>query len=61
MKHKIYNPSKDVQPPKKKMMSESPMQDLISKVGMQYKGLEPSELFSYFTANIINENKLFTR
>lgn len=61
MKHKVNVPARDVQPPKNRIMPETLITDLTFKSGLQFKGLEPSELFSHFTANIINENKVFTR
>lgn len=60
MKDKIYIPGKDVEPAKKKSLVNKPKTD-VSKGEFQYKRIDASELFSHFTANIINEEKVFTR
>ena len=61
MKNKISIPGKDVEPTKKEPLLAKPGTELISKGEFQNKRIDASELFSHFTANIINENKVFTR
>ena len=61
MKDLLNVPARDVQPTKNKSLPVNPGRDLITKGDVQNKGIDPSELFSYFTANIINEKKVFTR
>ena len=62
MNHKLYTPARVVQPMKKKeLIPEKSGRDFIHKGKLQNNGIDPSELFSHFTANIINEKKVFTR
>ena len=61
MKDKIYISGKDVESTKKTSLPGKPAKDVISKGEFPTKRIDASELFSHFTANIINEKKVFTR
>ena len=61
MENQLYIPVSDVETTKIKLLPEKAGIDLPIKDEIATRGIEASELFSYFTANIIKEEKVFTR
>jgi hypothetical protein len=61
MENTLYIPNRDVDNTNKKLLSEKPVKEALAKSESENKRIDASELFSHFTANIIKENKEFTR
>ena len=60
MENSLYIPKGDVETTNNKLLPEKPGTEVFSKRELD-KRIDASELFSHFTANIINEDKVFTR
>jgi hypothetical protein len=61
MENSLYIAKRDVETTNNKLLSEKPVKEVLSKSESENKRIDAAELFSHFTANIINENKVFTR